>query len=89
MNNTHSPRKKVSGCCYNVEIIYFILEISSKVGIELCAPIMNIMSLYRENLTKADYDKYKEFMLYYSRTYPLLAIKTQNDADFHTLAGKL
>lgn len=59
------------------------------IHIELSAPIMNIMSLYRENLTKADYDKYKEFMLYYSRTYPLLNIKTQNDADFHTLASKL
>ena len=59
------------------------------IHIELSAPVMNMMSLYRENLTKADYDQYKAYMLYYSSTYPKINIKTQNDADFHTLTNKL
>ena len=65
------------------------LQVRDHIHIEMSAPIMITMALYRDNITKEEYDKYKSFMLYYSATYPKLNIQAGSEASFHTLANKL
>ncbi len=65
------------------------LQLRDHIHIEMISPIFLTMALYRENLTSAEYNKYKEYMLYYSDLYPGIHAEGGGETNFHVLAAKL
>ncbi|MBO7213975.1 MAG: DUF4838 domain-containing protein, partial [Clostridia bacterium] len=65
------------------------LQVRDHIHIEMATPVMITMALYRDNITKEDYDKYKSYMLYMCSIYNKIVVKAGSEADFKGLANKL